>query len=113
MLDERQQIIVYLLRKTNLTHKEITGEFDWAQIVSIYNECRFQESLDDWKLTHNAASIMTMIANVNKGKHGRAYHTKDFIADPPQREGVKEELPALAESMGLRVPSKGGAWQRT
>ena len=107
------QAIVYLMRKTTLT-LEVISSLHPEQFVEIYNETVRQEAIDDYKQSHNAASIMAMIANVNRGKQGKTYKAIDFAGKPPAAaaRGASNasttdiaSMVAMASARGLKVPS--------
>lgn len=100
--------IVYLLRKTNLSRKEI-GELKPIQFNEILKELYYQESIDEWRKMHTVASILAAIYNTIPRKAGRgACKAGDFLSGKmPQRAGKKQDtLEELARDKGIRLPTK-------
>jgi hypothetical protein len=65
-----------------LTAKEFVG---WEHYAAL-------EPFDETRADYRAASIATMIANVNRGKEQKAYTLEDFVLKFGERE-VKRQSP--------------------
>jgi len=102
---------VYLLRKTGMTLTEIR-ELDLKQFGEIYSEVAFQESVEEYQKAKYLAHILAAIANTIPRKSSRSYRADDFLlSEEPRRPGSspggdKEELKALAERFGIKLPTR-------
>ena len=102
------ELVVYLLRKTNLTRSEI-GKLTPAQFNAILKEVSYQESVDNYRNQYSIASLLAAIYNTIPQKSGhKALAAKDFLSgDMPTRDG-KQPSPVdeLARRKGIKLPSK-------
>ena len=101
------ELVVYLLRKTTLTRTEI-GRLTPSQFNEIIKEVYFQESVEEWRRQHSAASILAAIYNTIPRKRGaKIFKASDFLGDAPERNPKQaDSLDKLAESRGVKLPSK-------
>jgi hypothetical protein len=102
--------IVYLLRKTNLSLKEIGG-LTPQQLSAIVNEVYFQESVDDYRTQHSVASILAAIYNTIPRKSHKPFKASDFLGgEMPSRN--PKTLDQLADRHGIKLPSKELIWRK-
>ena len=103
------EAICYLLRKTSLTRSEI-GKLKPDQLDAIIKEVAYQESIDGYRHAHEIASLLAAIYNTIPSKSRRkALTANDFLSgEPPSRDGKSQdaELETLAQSKGIKLPSK-------
>lgn len=101
--------IVYILRKTSLTLKDI-GKLSPTQFNSLLKELYYQESIDEYRQVVKVAEILAAIYNTIPRKRGsRTSSAKDFIqGEPPLRDGENrlDELELMAKEKGIILPSK-------
>ena len=104
------EAIVYLLRKTNLTRKEI-GELSPEQFAAIIEEASYQESVEEWKRMQIVATILATIDNTrlrargNKNVYGELKASDILPGGMPQRK-QQDTLKKLAAEKGIKLPSK-------
>ena len=98
---------VYVLRKTGMSKTEL-GELNLSQFYSLLKELYFQESVDEYRKVHTAASILAAIYNTIPQKAGhKPLQAKDFLSgDMPTRDS-KQPSPVdkLAKKKGIKIPS--------
>ena len=102
------EAVVYLLRKTSLTLKDI-GKLTPKQFYKLLKELYYQESIDEYRRQHSTASILAAIYNTIPRKSGhKALTAKDFLSgDMPTRDGKKPSLVnELALKKGIILPKK-------
>ena len=102
------EAIVYLLRKTNLTLREI-GKLSPIQFNAIANEVFYQESVDVYREQHSVASLLAAIYNTIPRRRGsKVYQARDFLkGDMPERHiKPQESLGKLAEDKGIKLPKE-------
>ena len=98
------ETIVYLLRKTHLTLREI-GALTPRQFVEIVNEVQRQESQEEYNKNYRTASLMAAIYNTIPRKGHRIFSAKDFLLE--QSIGKSQSrLDKMAEDKGIKLPSK-------
>ena len=99
------EAICYLLRKTSLTRTEI-GKLKPEQFNAIIKEVAYQESVDEYRHTHEIASLLAAIYNTIPRKNRKALTARDFLrGDMPTRE-KKLDIQTLAKQKGIILPSK-------
>ncbi len=102
------EAIVYLLRKTNLTRREI-GKLTPLQFNAILHEVYFQESLDIYREQYSVASLLAAIYNTIPKKRGSiAYKANDFLkGDMPERNPRRQvPLEKMAKDKGINLPKE-------
>lgn len=100
--------IVYLLRKTNLTLREI-GKLTPAQFNEIIKEVVYQESVDEYRRQHSVASLMAAIYNTIPRKRGsKVFKADDFLQGrmPERNPKPQDSLDKMAQDKGVKLPSK-------
>ena len=101
--------VVYIARKLGWDRKTI-GSLTPGQLNAIIKEVVYQESVDEYRHSHEIASLLAAIYNTIPQKSGhKALTAKDFLSgDMPTREGKKPdtELEILAQKKGIKLPSK-------
>jgi hypothetical protein len=103
----KNEYIVYLLRKTNLTLKEIQG-LTLSKFYELYKEVVFQESQDIWREQFTVANILSAIYNtVPRKKGSKSFRASDFYSgEMPERNKKVDELETLAKEKNVILPSK-------
>ena len=103
----RNEAIVYILRKTSLTLKDI-GKLTPKQFNALVKELQYQESVDDYRAQFSVASILAAIYNTIPRKSGKAHTAKDFYkAEKPAREHKPENtIESLAKQRGIKLPKE-------
>ena len=92
--------IVFLTRETGWTLDYIRS-LPLLEFNALIEELQYQKSLDDYKLTHNAALIVSALVSTRQ----RRITPRDIIGEPPQRKDLKkEEIWQIAERQGIRIP---------
>lgn len=102
------EAIVYLLRKTPLTLKDI-GALTPKQFNELLKELYFQESVDEYRKQYSLATILAAIYNTIPRKSRKALTPKDFLkGEMPTRDIPKKEISIdeLAIKRGIKIPSK-------
>ena len=102
--------VAFLLRKTGLSLAEIRG-LEPAQFRELFEEVAYQEEVAEYQTASYVASLLAAIANTVPRKVNKTYKVSDFLqADRPRRAGEaptkKEELTALAERFGIKLPAR-------
>ena len=104
--------IVYLLRKTNMTRRDI-GKLKPSQFIDILTEAHYQEAMDEYQTDTRLARLLTAIANSVPRKPPKTYTTSDFLGEKPQRVGKegavvdeKAKLENLAKQFNIKLPVK-------
>lgn len=100
--------IVYLLRKTNLSLREI-GNLTPLQFNETLKEAAFQESVDNYRNQYSIASLLAAIYNTIPRKRGsKIYRPNDFLkGDLPERNPKPQDsLDKMAEARGIKLPAK-------
>ena len=103
--------IVYLLRKTNLTRRDI-GKLKPGQFIDILTEAHYQEAMDEYQIDTRLARLLTAIANSVPRKLPKTYRVSDFLGTMPQRVGEeaivdeKTKLETLAKQFNIKLPVK-------
>ncbi len=102
----------FLLRKTSMTMEDI-GSLGPEQFKDLVDEVYYQEAADEYQKLMYLGNILAAIANTVHRKNNRTYKADDIIkTKPPKRASEqgkaseKEELEALAERFGIRLPGK-------
>ena len=102
------EVIVYLLRKTSLTLKDI-GKLTPKQFNELLKELCYQESVEEYREQHSIASLLAAIYNTIPRKRGaRALKAKDFLSsDMPERHPKQEKtVDQMAEDKGIKLPKE-------
>ncbi len=102
------EVYAYLARKTNYTRTELKT-LSPVQLVELYNEVCFQESLEDWRSQYNVASIMAAIYNTIPRRGGRTCQAKDFFnVEQPTREKIetRDKVDNLAIEAKIKLPRR-------
>lgn len=100
------EAIVYLLRKTSLTLKDI-GNLTPLQFSEIVKELYYQESVDEWQRMHAVANILAAIYNTIPRKRGsNTMKAKDFLSGSMPQRKEQDSLEKLAAERGIKLPSK-------
>ena len=100
--------IVYLLRKTNLTLRDI-GKLTPSQFNEIIKEVGYQESVDTYREQHSVASLLAAIYNTIPRRRGsKVYQASDFLSGemPIRNPKPQDSLDKIAEDRGIKLPSK-------
>lgn len=100
--------IVYLLRKTSLTLKEI-GKLAPDQFYEILKEVGYQESIDEWRRQYSVALLMAAIYNTIPRRRGsKTYQASDFLKGEMPERNLKpqDSIDKLAEDRGVQLPTK-------
>lgn len=99
------EAIVYLLRKTSLSLKDI-GKLTPRQCNELLKELYYQESVGEWRNQYSLATILAAIYNTIPRKRGsRALGAGDFLkGSMPKRN--EESLETIAKKKGIKIPSK-------
>ena len=98
--------IVYLLRKTNLTLREI-GKLSPAKFSAILKEVSYQENIDEYRRQHSVALLLAAIYNTIPRQQGsKILKASDFLQKMPERNAKKDSLDKMAEDRGIKLPSK-------
>ena len=102
------EIIVYLLRKTNLSREDI-GKLSPAQLNAIIKELYYQESVEEYRNQYAIASIIAAIYNTIPRKRGsKIFKAGDFLkGDMPERNPKPQDtLEELAGKHKVTLPIK-------
>lgn len=90
MNEALNEAVIYLLRKTSLTLKEIGG-LTPNQFAQILKEIQYQEAVETYERQYEVASILSAIYTTIPQKHPKRYKPSDFLkTEPPQRIGTKK-----------------------
>ncbi len=103
--------IAYLLRKTNMTRRDI-GRLKPSQFIDLLTEVHYQEAMDDYQTDARLANLLAAIANTVPRKPAKTYRVSDFLGTIPQRVGEeaivdeKTKLETLAKQFNIKLPVK-------
>ncbi len=102
--------IAYLLRKTNMTRRDI-GRLKPSQFIDLLTEVHYQEAMEDYQTDARLANLLAAIANTVPRKPAKTYRASDFLGTMPQRVGEevvdeKAKLENLAKQFNIKLPVK-------
>jgi len=102
--------IAYLLRKTNMTRRDI-GRLKPSQFIDLLTEVHYQEAMEDYHTDARLANLLAAIANSVPRKPPKTYRVSDFLGTMPQRVGEevvdeKTKLETLAKQFNIKLPVK-------
>ena len=100
------EVIVYLLRKTNLTRSEI-GKLSPSQFQEILKEVSYQESADEYRRQHGIATILAAIYNTIPRKRGsKVLKASDFLSGEMPSRNKPEGIEEIASKHDIKLPTK-------
>ncbi len=96
--------IVYILRKTSLTLKDI-GELSRKQFIALYNELALQEAEEEFRKYSFYNVLLSTIHNAPITKP-RIQSPNDYyqLTEPRKKEPKGNSLKVLAEKKGIKLP---------
>ena len=112
MLQNKDEVIVLFLREFGWTleyTRKTVMEMPLAALQSLIEEVNYQRAMETYQRATEAALIASMIVNCTPRKDQRQYKPKDFVGNPPQRQGVvataERSLAKAAADIGLEIPA--------
>lgn len=101
------ELIVFLLRETGWSLEYIRALHP-AEINALVSELKYQKALDQYAAAMNAAMVAASICTMLSGqsRYPKKYEPKDFVSEPPKREGaemVKKNLALSSNPVVIKI----------